>query len=492
MLRELKNMKPLKILALSGSMLVYGSCNDFLDVNPDNRVALDDLERAAQLLVSAYSVSSPNFTDWMSDDVTFTTGTTIRVEHEEMFQWDDVTTGPTTLDTPVFFWFETYTAISHANEVLAILESLPALSAEDEAWKRAIRAEALLTRAYGHFMLVNMFGGHFGTTQADEGVPYIKEPETTFLAGYERESVRRTYDEIEDDLIRGLELVDDTFFENSGKYHFNRNAALAFASRFYLFKRDFTRCIQYSNELLGDNPGAFVRDLTSQEFQAVRPSNTDYPRLYTSPDLAANLLLMRKISLAVRTDFAFGPEQNFYLGLFDNHPFGSLTDARQNPALVKGFESVYPLRYENLFERSSLNSNTGLPYYIHMAFTGEEVLLNRAEANTFQGNIDRAIADLQVLSERRFTGGTPELTLETIEDFLGIRDDPVEALLQYIILIERRKEFIMQGMRWWDIKRFGFSVQRSTGSILDGDDPRRVFQIPQSAIDVGGLEPNPR
>ena len=480
-----------KWVLITTGLFLFSSCNEFLDEDPDNRVALDNLESAAQLLVSAYSLASPNFTDWMSDDVDFTTGTTIRLSHEQMFAWDDVTTGPTEFDTPDFFWFETYQAISHANEVLNILEDLPALSPEDIQRRRAIESEALLTRAYGHFMLVNMFGGHIGREEAEDGVPYVKEPETTFLAQYERQSVSRVYDEIEDDLLRGLELVDDTFFENSGKYHFNRNAALAFASRFYLFQRDYTRCLQYSNQLLGASPEAFVRDLTSEEFALARSSTTEYPRLYTSPDQAANLLLMRKLSLVMRTDFAYGPNENFYRQLFDEHPFGSLTDARENPAFVKGFEGTYPARYENLFQRSSLNSNVGTPYYIHMAFTGEEVLLNRAEANAFQNNLDAALADLQVLSERRFTGGTPELTLANIQTFLG-NNDPQDALLTYIILLERRKEFIMQGMRWWDLKRFGFGVQRTTGETLEGNDPRKILQIPTSAIDVGGLEPNPR
>ncbi len=480
-----------KLVSFGTALFLFAGCNEFLDEDPDNRVALDDLETAAQLLVNAYSIASPNFTDWMTDDVDATLGTTIRLSQEQIFAWEDVTTGPEELDTPDFFWFQTYEAISHANEVLAILEDLPALTGEDQLQKRAIEAEALLTRAYGHFMLVNMFGGHVTRDDADLGVPYIKEPETTFLAQYEREDVDRVYDEIEDDLLRGLELVDDTFFENSGKYHFNRNAALAFASRFYLFQRDFTRSLQYSNQLLGTTPEAFVRDLTSEEFQSVRSSLQEYARVYTSPDHGANLLLMRKISLVQRTDFAYGVEQNFYRDLFGDHPFGGLTDARQNPALVKGFDGAYPIRYESLFQRTSLNSNVGTPYYIHMAFTGEEVLLNRAEANTFLGNIDEAIADLQTLSEYRFIGGTPEVTLEAIQTFLGIQDE-VNALLTYIILLERRKEFIMQGMRWWDLKRFGFGVQRASGATLEGDDPRKIFQIPASALDVGGLEPNPR
>ncbi|MCP4458396.1 MAG: RagB/SusD family nutrient uptake outer membrane protein [Cytophagales bacterium] len=488
----IKNYTLLNLTILT-ALVGLSSCKDFLDENPDNRVALDDLDKAAQLLVNAYSIASPNFTDWMTDDVRFTIGTTKRLSHQQLYAWEEVTSGPTDQDTPDFYWFETYNAIAHANEVLMILDELE-VSKEEESRKKAIEGEALLIRAYGHFMLVNLFGQHI-SAGSDDGVPYIITPETTFLAQYERESVKRVYDKIEDDLTDGLHLIDDSFYENSGKYHFNKNAALAFASRFYLFKGDYIRCIQHSDELLGSNPGAFVRDLTGQDFQIASSSTTEYPRLYSSADQAANLLLMRKISLVQRTDFAYGPESDFYSSLFGASVFGGLTDERENPAFVKGFNSVYPVRYEGLFERSSINSNVGFPYYIHMAFTGEEVLLNRAEANAWQGNLDEAIADLQVLSDNRFSGGTPVLTLSVLQDFYNSTNDQ-NNVLSYIIFLARRKEFIMQGMRWFDIKRYELEVVHdlADGSLirLESDDLRKVLQIPQSAQDVGGLEPNPR
>lgn len=493
-------MKTANKIYISLTFLLLGSCS-FLDENPDNRVALDDLDKAAQLLVSGYSIASPNFTDWMTDDATWTLGTNIRLEHEQMFRWEEVTAGgPTVQDTPDFYWFETYNAIAHANEVLAIIDDLPLESDEDAARKDAIEGEALLIRAYGHFMLVNMFGEHFDTQSAgsDDGVPYIKDPETEFLVGYERESVRKVYSEIEDDLLKGLPLIDDTFYNNSGKYHFTRNAALAFATRFYLFQRDFQRVIQYADQLLGANPSAFIRDLTASHFRNASSSITEYPRLYSSPEEGANLLLMRKISLVQRPDFAFGVDRNEYSAIFNQNPFSTaVTDRRENPAFVKGQNALYPVRYQSLFERASLNSNVGFPYYIHMAFTGEEVLLNRAEAKAFTGDNDGAIEDLQVLTNRRYDGGDITLSQGLINSFIGFngtQDDDFLNVINYIIT-ERRKEFIMQGLRWYDIKRFGFAFQHITPagvSQLTADDPRKIMQIPQSAIEVGGLEPNPR
>ncbi len=479
-------------------LMAISSCEEkFLDVVPDNRVALDDLDKAAQLLVNAYSIATPNFGDWMSDDVDYTVGTTKELEHDQMFEWQDVTAEPTELDTPIFFWYQTYAAIAHANEVLAVLDDLPATTDEEVAYKRSIESEALLARAYGHFMLVNFFGRHYEDgDNTSLGIPYILTPETTFLAQYERETVARVYDLVEEDMLRGIELLDDTFFANSGKYHFNRNAALAFAARFYLFKGEFSESKRFCDMVLGSNPGAFIRDLGSEQFQLASSSVVEYPQLYSSPDLAANFLLMRKISIFNFPNFAFGIDQDFYGDLFDLNPFPGLQDERENPAFVKGFNGVVPARYQALFQRSSLNSNVGTPYFIQMSFTGEEVLLTRAECNIYLNNLNDVLDDMQIFSENRFSGGEVILTIENIRAFFGgFNTSDRLAMLNYV-LFERRKEFLLQGMRWFDIKRYQLEVDHvlldGSTITLESDDLRKALQIPQSAVDVGGLEDNPR
>tara|TARA_Y100001972_G_scaffold128810_1_gene191902 strand:- start:1423 stop:2922 length:1500 start_codon:yes stop_codon:yes gene_type:complete len=495
----------IKIWTWSLLLIGVAGCDAFLDEPPDNRVTLDNLEKASQLLTNGYSVASPAFTDYMTDNVTFTQGTTIRQNHEQLFSWTDGTTGPDEQDSPEFFWNETYNAIAHANEVLAVINDIPTTTEEERAHKDAIKGEARLIRAYGHFMLVNVFAPHYDPDNADTdlGIPYIKTPETTFLAKYERNTVAEVYEEIEDDLLRGLDLVNDNFYSNSGKYHFNRNAALAFASRFYLYRaadaNDIQSCIRYSDQLLGSDPGSFVRDMTTDEFRNAKSSIDAYPQLYNSPDLQSNLLLMRKITLTHVPFFGHGIGRNEHSDLFALNPFTGSTDERENPALQMGINAVLPLRYEILFQRSSLNSNTGLYYCIAPIFRGEEVLLNRIEANTYFGNNIKAIADLQVFVERRYRGDDINITMERLRSWFGAENDPdftdFLILLNFVIL-ERQKEFLVQGMRWFDIKRFGFEVVHITpenGAILlEADDPRKALQIPQSAIDVGGLEPNAR
>lgn len=125
-------------------------------------------------------------------------------------------------------------------------------------------------------------------------------------------------------------------------------------------------------------------------------------------------------------------------------------------------------------------------------FRGEEVLLNRAEAYVYQNKIALAIADLQKFINLRYDREVV-LTTTMLRNYYG---GTASAATLNFILDERQKEFMHEGLRWFDIKRYDIPVQHvlENGSIirLDDDDDRKVLQIPQAAIDVGGLEPNPR
>ncbi|MGB3585530.1 MAG: RagB/SusD family nutrient uptake outer membrane protein [Tunicatimonas sp.] len=480
------NYRPWTVICGLCTLLLIG-CDDYLEENPDNRVELNTLNKAAQLLTNAYSDGGYNFVEWMGDMVTFTRGTTKLDKHNQAYEWaiiDDFTQ-----DTPTYYWNQTYQAIAHANEVLAIVDQLPG----EEDRRRAVKGEALLIRAYGHFMLVNLFAKHYdeATAASDPGVPYVLQPEKNFIAQYERASVQEVYDQVEGDLLAGLELVNDSFYANSGKYHFTRNAALAFASRFYLFKRDYQSCINYSSQMLGANPSVFVKDIAAINDQTINVE--DYIRQYTSPSDPSNLLLMRKIT-SFQVNVGYWPDNAIYSErLFGNNPFNA-EDVRVESLFQWGENGLYTAKFELLFERSSLTANTGFNYTIVVPFRGEEVLLNRAESYALLGQLDEAVADLQTLLDKRYDVPVT-VDLETIASFMGTNDARV-ALIVYLFEIERPKEFVHEGLRWFDIKRYSLPV---THTLQDGstialaeDDNRKVLQIPQAAQDVGGLSPNPR
>ena len=78
-------------------------------------------------------------------------------------------------------------------------------------------------------------------------------------------------------------------------------------------------------------------------------------------------------------------------------------------------------------------------------------------------------------------------------------NDPDEALS--LILQERRKELVYRNLRWTDLRRlnlepkFAKSIKRTikgTEYILEPNDGRYVFAIPDDEIKISGIEQNMR
>jgi starch-binding outer membrane protein, SusD/RagB family len=113
--------------------------------------------------------------------------------------------------------------------------------------------------------------------------------------------------------------------------------------------------------------------------------------------------------------------------------------------------------------------------------------------------LNDAIRDLQVLVDNRYSGPPVTVTIQLLREAFGVSGDPFVSdkfVLDLYVQIERRKEFIVQGLRWFDIKRFELDVVHNLADgstiVLDDKDLRKVLQIPASAVEVGGLQPNPR
>ena len=485
---------------------VLNSCDNYLDELPDNRIVPNTLEKLAKLNTSAYSIADYVFTDQLTDlagptgnypagigSVPPNTGSNVITPNDfAAYRWQDI---PGLFQsTPTFFWNYSYAAIAHVNEVLNVIDE----TSGNTRHREAIKGEALLLRAYHHFMLVNIFGMHFDeNANINLGVPYITSPETSFQPSYKRKTVKEVYDLVEKDLLEGLKLINDDFFKGSKKYHFTKTAGQAFASRFYLWKKDYAKCITYSNLVLG-------ADASEKIINYDRIQGSTYAQiaqLYSSVDRKSNILMGQVYSLypIFSQGYRLNADdvRNTTRGLFAN-PMNS-TDKRLSIGLYRGGVTTVILpRINRLFERATLSSQTGTYYHIEQLFKMEEVLLNRAEAYLLDDakNISKALESLNILATNRLNGGKYSLSDGT-RNFFNTNGSDVNTVLA-AILSERKKEFWMHGLRWFDIKRHNIVVRHQLPKDEGGDmlvlpkgDLRRALQIPQSAID-NGITANPR
>lgn len=187
-----------------GVAFAMSSCTDsFLDKEPDERVELKTESQVVAFLATGYSeanygwlceISGDNIIDNNAphapvddktdkDEIYYNLPYYDRTD-EELFSFEQGKSSQAQ-DTPSFLWQQHYHAIATANQALQSMEKIIAENGGVESDKmRAARGEALLIRAYHHFILVNVFSQAYKDAEAskhDIGIPYITEPETTVL-----------------------------------------------------------------------------------------------------------------------------------------------------------------------------------------------------------------------------------------------------------------------------------------------------------------------
>ena len=511
-----------------------------LDEAPDNRTEIDNPDKVAKLLTSAYPVAVPAVICELSGDnlvdnnvcVPATHNDAYAKFHEQAYEWEDITNYSTGEDdTPYVVWEAYYQGIAVANHAIeAMLEM-----SDDPAHDRELAhswGEAHLLRAYLHFVLVNVFAEAYkdeAQSSKDVGIPYVSEAEKTVTVDYSdpkfRKSVAEVYRLIERDILEGIDLIDDAKYQVPA-YHFNRNAANALAARFYLYKREYEKCVKYATAALGSNPAASLRKWATMSSNTINtllndfndetaPCNYLLQTTYSLFDrmLSACRYAINKGSTAEKVDNTYnilyeggGPNWDGRLKAYDGKIYRWGAGSEYGSWLFRVYE---------YFEYDDKIAGIGWVHIIYQPFTAEETLLCRAEAEVYLGETEKAIADLGFwtashmvdepltqedinkfykstgpgkicLSELHPTDMSPEFTYDALSDDAK---RVIDCVLHF-----RRMETMFEGLRWFDIKRYGIKVHHAYRDphedeihhdYLEWNDPRRVLQIPQNVINAG-------
>lgn len=520
------------LITLAAAAFCLVSCDKFLDVMPDNRTELDTKEKIRALLVSAYPETDYMLlTEFSSDNVDDFGPENPNTDRfiDQVYAWEDVTESDNE-DTEML-WGNSYIAIAAANQAI---EAIYKLAGEDAVGYEAELAEALLCRAYNHFVLVNVYSQAYNAeTSADDlGVTYMEMPEQGLNPKYQRLSVATTYEKIEADLKKALPFVSDGYY-TVPKYHFNQKAAYAFAARFYLFYEKWDEAVKYADMCLGSAPGAMLRDwkyqasmtqdfevITNHYIDATLPANlmlcTAYSKMglcFTGPYsvysryAAGNYLASNETGIALAT----------LLGKNNNSFFA--TPMKIYSATNHDKTTFWKLPY--LFEYTDPVAGIGYYRTVYPAFTADQLLLERAEAKILSKDYEGAVADMNLwlsnISKTEWNLSAEEISemmdgvdfstplKSTVKKqlnapFLEGAGKVQENLIHFCLLLKRVDGYA-QGLRWFDVKRYGIEIQRrvmgsdgqprTAGDILVKNDPRRALQIPKKVVDAD-YQPNPR
>lgn len=514
------------------SVAILASCSDQLDTLPDNRTTLDTPKKIAGLLVTAYPDRTPTlFNEWMSDNTDYMGAQNSQGNRggDQYFFWQEQTEGGN--DSPEMVWMLYYEGVYKANEALAAIEDQ---GGPKNDILRNSKGEALLIRAYDHFILANEFCRPYnGKTSTKDAGLYYATGIADFSAAAEqsnRGTVADVYAKIAADIEAGIPLLNDTY--EVPKYHFNKQAAYAFATRFYLYYEKWEKAKEYADKLLGSNPAASLRDYRALQAMPLSKSEqaVKIAEAYCSASADCNLLVQTSVSNA---GMALAPwliskrytltnylaETELFLS---NNIWGTSSNLIWKPFTVNQGESNFALlmKLPREFEVINTTTGTGFLHTLNVDFTMDEALLNRAEAEIMLGQNDAACADMTIWMKNFFNTNVT-LTPTSVQTYfktvpyayadaakmvpsfkkhisprftIDAEGSVQESLLQCLLNF-RRIETVHQGMRWMDIRRYNIEIPRRLIGAngrpsqnldwLEKDDPRQVVQIPQSIREAG-------
>jgi starch-binding outer membrane protein, SusD/RagB family len=450
------------IIVLLG-WLTVSSCKKYLDTKPDLSLATVTTLPAAQSLldadimyevdVSAGEASADNF--YLSyNDYQSLLSASYYYSSAVQYTWNK--TG--LFDKGGNDWSNCYDShIYRCNTALAALNGI-SRSQDPVNWDN-IKGMALFYRArnYLHMAYVWIQAYDVTSSKKDLGLPLRLDPD--FNEKSVRSTVGQTYDQIISDLKTAVPLLPVTALQQVRP---SRPGAYALLAETYLAMRDYKNaglyadsCLQLYNKLVDFNNTAVI--------------NPSAP--YPVPRFNDEVLVESVMGVP-------GSLQVEYCKIdSDLYKSYNINDLRKTVFFNKNSDGSYAFK-------GSYDQSTQL-------FTGlatDEMYLTRAEAYARAGDIADAMTDLNTLLVKRFKTGT----------FVAHTAANSNDALQQV-LTERRKELLMRGLRWPDIKRLNKDGANLTLTrVLNGqsytlppNDLRYALELPEDIIAISGMPQNP-
>lgn len=204
-------MKKLIYNLMTVGVLLFTSCSDFTDIQPKGKNLLSTTDEIEMLLNSEFYLSSTDAQMMSGDMLTLLSNVANELNQPNktrqaiMITFDatnqDKMAELTSNDSQYSDYYNIIGRI--ANVVLSQIEA----ATGPEEVKNRLKCEALVLRAYFHYLLVNKFAKAYNpsTAATDPGIPYLKE-DWDIMVPTRKETVETVYNYILEDLNKAIEI----------------------------------------------------------------------------------------------------------------------------------------------------------------------------------------------------------------------------------------------------------------------------------------------
>jgi len=371
-------------------------------------------------------------------------------------------------------WKAIYRVIGNANIAINAADNLTWGGSNDPQETaneiKRLKGQAYTIRALALFDLLRLYGQQYAGGTLGVPIPLQYDPN----ASSTRATVAQTEAQIESDLNRAnalFEAIGDVVEQTSSseKNYISPLALKAIASRYYLYKGDYAKVAELSEEIISSGKYAVA-------------AKDDLQGTFSKPDAGNSVF-----ELTVGTTSSLSSDAYDYLVHY-SPGYAQLAVSEQAVALYEA----------NDVRRTFITSGVlggQTKYFLNNKFYGlqgsnnikviryEEVLLNAIEAHL---NTD----------DRTGTGNKTKGYYNTLRHERGLSD--VSAVTLDDLKKERVRELVGEGQRYWDLLRWAAAIPQlnSAGNVVRSrniGDKLLAFPIPKSEVDSpnsGGVSQN--
>jgi tetratricopeptide (TPR) repeat protein len=442
-------------------LVMITGCKKYLDAKPNKALAVITSLRDIQALLDYYVVMNQGKDAGGSGEVSADDYyllslpsqdfTTLAAGYKNQYTWEkDHLFDELLIDD----WTTVHQILKVANTVLDNIGNVEITANNANDWNNA-KGQAFFYRAKSFLQVALQWAPAYDKTTAatDLGIPLRLTSD--FNIPSVRSTVQETYDRIIADFKEAISLLPINQVKVTRP---TKTATYAFLARTYLAMREYDSCFRYATLAFQlNNTLVDYNTIDSNVLKGLVPFQQFFPEVLFESSMFTPAPLVNskaKIDSFLRQSYSANDWRKF---AFINAAFG--------------FKGSY--------------TNTGL----FGGIATDEVYLMRAECYARQGDATAAMKDLNDLLRKRWRTST--YVDQTASS-------PADALNK--ILVERRKELLMRGLRWMDLKRLNKDganitlrrLMNGQSYTLPPNDLRYALAIPEDVILLTGMPQNPR
>ncbi|QSW88139.1 MULTISPECIES: RagB/SusD family nutrient uptake outer membrane protein [Flavobacterium] len=425
-------------IVLFVAAITVTSCDDYLDIQPVGRVIPETLDQYRAVLTNGYYLypEHKSLTALRTDELTMNEFADEITVFKDIYTWKD--TNPDRL-TATFQYQDLYSVIFYTNVII----NEASVKLADSPEKNQLVGEAYALRAMAYFDLVNLFGKPYNASTAgsDKGVPLALEIDLE--QAFVPQSVEVIYNQIISDTNKAEELINVASQTKGLNYRFSKVALYSLESRVYLHVQQWQKSLDAANKGL-----AIKSELV---------------------DLKATSVFATKYD-----------SKESILALEDGYINGLKGASYASPELIAAYNKTADLRFPLYFlaSGSRFRIQKGGNDDQKCSFRTSELYLTKAETSLKLNNIADAKTTVLSFIKNRYTAAA-YVQLEIEVSAMNAAD------LTNFIYAERQREFVVEGQRWFDLRR---TSQKQIVHTFDGDnftlmqnDPRYTIIYPANA-----------